>query len=579
MHIQKIEISNVLGLARADLTLSTPVTVITGNNEAGKSTLADAISMAILGTPRRVKLKKELGQLLHDGAKKGRVTIVGGGEALGEYRLPGGEHVVADDIKGKAFLEFVLDPAAFARQTEQERRSTLFALTSCKMSPDVVEKKLIERGAATDLAAEVKPLLRSGFPSACKQAKDNATAAKGAWRATTGQNWGAVAAEGWALEVPTGPAITEEQIIKAKAELHKTANDIENGLSFVGKLQGQLQAFASYDQRTNDLTEAAGLLDRAQTKLSVDQKDLAKWEDKLATGKADLAAAQAGSTGCDCPSCGTTLKIVGNVLELFTGAAADPAKAKTISVEVTTAYDTVTMLRRTVGNDQQAVAIAEQATKDLAAHLEAKPEAASQQKIDDCHTKITELRLQRDKQQAKVDALTERQNLLSGQQKTNEDAAKYHAEVKDWQLIADALAPDGIPGEILATAMTPVNDSLALLAGMAKWKAVQVSTDMDITIDGRAYGLCSESSKWRADTLIALAIAQISGLRLVVLDRFDVLDLPGRAQLVGMLVQLSKVGAMDTMIMCGTMKALPKGLPPEVTAVWCDRGIAETDPQ
>lgn len=579
MHIQKIEIANVLGLARADLTLATPVTVITGSNEAGKSTLADAISMAILGSPRRVKLKKELNQLLHDGAKKGRITIIGGGEALGEYRLPGGEHMVADDIKGKAFLEFVLDPSAFARQSEQDRRQTLFALTGCKMSPDVVEKKLLERGAAADLAAEVKPLLRSGFPSACKQAKDNATAAKGSWRATTGENWGSEKAEGWTLEVPAGPVITEEKIIQAKAELHKTNNDIENGLAFVGKLEGQMQAFAGYDQRTAELTEAAGLLDRAQTKLAVDQAELAKWEAKLATGKADLAAAQAGATGCECPSCGTTLKIVGQGLELFAGAAADPAKAKELAALVTTANETVTMLRRTVANDQQAVAVAERANKDLAAHMEAKPEGASQKKIDECHAKLTELRLQRDKQSAKVEALTERQTLLSGQQKTNEDAAKYHAEVKDWLLIADALAPDGIPGEILATALTPVNDSLALLAGMAKWKTVQISTEMDITIDGRAYGLCSESSKWRADTLIALSIAQISGLRMVVLDRFDVLDLPGRAQLVGMLVQLSKVGAMDTMIMCGTMKALPKGMPPEVTSIWCENGIAETDPE
>ena len=56
MHIQKIEVSNVLGLSRADIVCSQPVMIIAGNNEAGKSTIADAVSMAILGTPRRVKL-------------------------------------------------------------------------------------------------------------------------------------------------------------------------------------------------------------------------------------------------------------------------------------------------------------------------------------------------------------------------------------------------------------------------------------------------------------------------------------------------------------------------------------------
>lgn len=576
MHIQKIEIANVLGLARADLNLHTPVTVITGNNEAGKSTIADAISMAILGTPRRVKLKKELGQLLHGTAKKGRITIVGGGEALGEYRLPGGEHVTADDIKGKAFLEYVLDPPAFARLTDQDRRAMLFALNGCKMSPDVVEKKLLERGALASMAAEVKPLLRSGFPSACKEAKERVHQAKGSWRATTGENYGSDKAEGWEVELPDGPAVTDEQIIKAKADLHKTNHDIENGLAFVGKLQGQLQAYAGYDTRTAELTEAAGLLDRATTKLVTDQKDLAKWEGKQAAAKEALAAAQTGATGCDCPNCGTTLKIVGNALELFSGTAADPAKAKAAAVELTTASETVAMLRRTIGNDQQAVAVAEQAAKDLAAHLETAPAKASQGKIDECNARLQELRQERDKQQAKATALAERQSALSSCAATNATAAEYHEEVKAWLLIAKALAPDGIPGEILKTALAPVNDALAILARLARWKAVTISEDMDIAIDGRAYGLCSESSKWRTDALLALAIAQISGLRMVVLDRFDVLDLPGRAQLVGMLVELANLKAMDTMIICGTMKALPKGLPAEVTAVWIENGIAET---
>lgn len=118
-----------------------------------------------------------------------------------------------------------------------------------------------------------------------------------------------------------------------------------------------------------------------------------------------------------------------------------------------------------------------------------------------------------------------------------------------------------------------------MLAGLAKWKPVQILDDMSVNVGGRAYGLVSESAKWRADTLLALAIAQISQLRFVVLDRFDVLDLPGRGQLLGLLVELARMKAMDTMIMCGTMKAIPKGLPAQVRAVWVANGIAETDPQ
>ena len=124
MQIQQVVISNVLGLARADIVCTAPVVIVAGNNEAGKSTLSDAISMAILGTPRRVKLKKELGQLLHDSAEKGRVTLMAGGDVMGDFKLPGGAHICELEARHKAFVEFVLDPALFARQDEKDRRTS-----------------------------------------------------------------------------------------------------------------------------------------------------------------------------------------------------------------------------------------------------------------------------------------------------------------------------------------------------------------------------------------------------------------------------------------------------------------------
>src|SRR6185503_12228112 len=103
---------------------------------------------------------------------------------------------------------------------------------------------------------------------------------------------------------------------------------------------------------------------------------------------------------------------------------------------------------------------------------------------------------------------------------------------------------------------------------MSGWKRVVIGKDMEITCAGRLYGLISESEKWRADTLIALAIAQISELRIVVIDRFDVLDNDSRQQLLGMLIKLAKADAMDNMIMAGTMKELPAKLPDCVHGVW-----------
>jgi hypothetical protein len=107
----------------------------------------------------------------------------------------------------------------------------------------------------------------------------------------------------------------------------------------------------------------------------------------------------------------------------------------------------------------------------------------------------------------------------------------------------------------------------------AGWARVQISRDMDITADGRAYGLLSESEQWRTDTLLALMIAQLSGLKLVVLDRFDVLDLVGRSQLLDLLCDLAEDGALESAVVCGTMK---KAMPSDelIGSFWIENGSA-----
>ena len=50
----------------------------------------------------------------------------------------------------------------------------------------------------------------------------------------------------------------------------------------------------------------------------------------------------------------------------------------------------------------------------------------------------------------------------------------------------------------------------------------------NVTIDGRAAALGSESERWRAQTAIQLTAAAIAGSKAVVLDRGDILDREGR---------------------------------------------------
>lgn len=578
MKIPKIELSNILALHRADIEITTPILMVIGSNEAGKSSLRDAISMALLGDPVRVKLKKNFGQLLHDDAKKGRVTLISGDEVFAEYKLPGGEHA-APTIKGSEFLQYVISPALTASLAEKDLRTMLFGLTKCKASPEVTAGLLLKRGARPELVEEVKPLLRGGFVATAKDCAERATQAKGAFRALTGDNWGSIQSAGWEFTVPDAPDmpdVSPEAIDAVIANHQKVLGDIETGVGFIAGLQGKIEQANTFYTRRDELAQAFSLLERAKTKLETDQATLEELEATLAKSQDKLKEMQAGVVPVACPCCQELLRITGQTLAKFEGQKADTKATSDLALDVTKSKAAVDMLKRTISNDIAAVTTAENAGKDLEALKKAGCPEVKDGALEKAQAKLTECRLLADKLRAKVEAMKQRQEAIDGAEATTAKARQHHEDVLAWLLIAEALAPDGIPSEILATALKPVNDSLAILSRLSGWKKVQISKDMEITADGRIYGLMSESAKWRIDTLLALMIAQISELRFVVLDRFDVLDQNGRSQLFNMLLDLAELGSLDQAIILGTLKAPLTGMPAEVGQVWVENGEARS---
>lgn len=90
---------------------------------------------------------------------------------------------------------------------------------------------------------------------------------------------------------------------------------------------------------------------------------------------------------------------------------------------------------------------------------------------------------------------------------------------------------------------------------------------------GRLYGQLSESEKWRTDTLLAIAIARLSGIRLVLLDRFDVLQPTARPQALKLLLALTRSRDLDSAVMAGTMKEPLANVPPGIQQVWIQGGV------
>lgn len=573
MHLEHIFVENFQGLRSASLDLATPITLVAGFNGAGKSSLREAIGFA-LGGSGRVQHKKDYGKLVTEGEKKAQIIVSHDG-AASSFSLPKGT-AERHSVPGDDYLPFVLTPGAFAALDEKARRALLFKLTKSSAKPDVVVGMLAKRKANPDKVEKIKPLLLSGFGAAQEQAKAYAAESRGAWKAITGEQYGSEKAEGWVFEAPdsVSNADEREEVFKKHA---KVQQDIDNGNRFIGEQDAKRQAAQGLGQRKAELEEAAGLYDRAVAKRTTTEQDLTKLEQQLPELQAQLKDQQAGSGGCECPACGVGLKIIGSKLELYQGLKQDTAATSTLALDITNMQRSVEMLRRTLQNDMAAVAKAEAARNELAQLEGQQAEAFDQDRYDRSIETLNALRKQEGELRAQYNALCEAADEAKNAEANTQKAAGYHLDVLEWVLIEKALAPDGIPGEILAGALQPFNASLTRTSKLTGWPVVQVSTEMDITAGGRLYQLLSESEQWRCDTLLALAIALHSGLKLVMLDRFDVLDLPARGQLLGMLVSLAKAGEIESAIVLGTLKAKPAKLPPEISAVWIEGGVAIGD--
>ncbi|HCG0890519.1 TPA: AAA family ATPase [Pseudomonas aeruginosa] len=570
MRITKLEITNFQGLRHAALDVSAPVLLVAGHNGAGKSSLLDGVAMAFNGQPRRVSLKKEIDKLITEGAKKGEARVEwldesGEVQACG-VALPSGK---GSPLADSPFLPFVLDASRFAALDAKDRRRVLFDLTGASASPAEVGKRLEAKGLDLALFEKVKPLLRSGFPAAVEQAKAYASEARGAWKMITGENYGSEKAVDWAPEL-LATVVTEDQVAEAGKTLQLLEDDLAEAQQALGASKQARQAADGRAQRIAKLRELVDLEPRRRNKLTTDEQNQDEWSEKV-------MAAELASSGSvqhqplTCPHCQGAVDLQAGTLVVHQPPEqiADAEAARRLPEY----REYLASAQRAVANSQRDLDECLAAAEQIKALEAESVEAPSAEAIANGEQAINELRQARDASRAKLVALQEALEAATQREASIAEARAAHQDVVAWTGMADALSPTGIPAEILADAIGPVNEMLQRLSGTAGWSPVQISADIDVTFGGRLYGLLSESERWRCDATIALAIATISGLRLALLDRFDVLDIPARTQQAMKLFQSLAVGGeIDTLIVAGTLKEPMAKTPEWLQAVWIESG-------
>lgn len=573
MRVSAITAKNFIGARDVDLKLSRPVLLICGKNHSGKSSIAQAVRMALTGEPSRVVLKKEYKQLVSDDAEVGYAVVEhdGGQSAI---TIPNGAHEQTGSRRPSELLPFVLDAQRFASLDANERRKLLFALTGISIGGPEVVSRMLERGCDPAKVDIIAPHLRAGSDAAHKEAQAKARDAKAAWRAVTGETYGGVKAAIWRANAPA-PA-GANKLPETRDALSRLDQQIEANAGKLGDMTGRAKRAAEQAGRLAELRSKAAGYARIAYKINRDEADLKQWKAKLEeVGKSSGQRLPEEPT-YTCPSCSAVLRhshANGALVEYTPPPPVDREAADKL-LEYQKAAE---LMRRCVENGKRDLAAADAAAKALAEIEDTGlAEGPNTGEMDTLKAATDELKHQRAELQKSIRELEDAERASQQADKRTADAAKHHCDVQQWETIAAALAPDGIPGQMLGEALGPVNGRLVDSAFSTGWMNVAITSDMDITADGRAYALLSESERWRVDAMIAETIANLSGEKLLVLDRVDVLDIGGREDLLFWLDDMTSSGQIETALLFATLKALPANLPDNIEAVWIENGRATT---
>lgn len=569
MRIESMRVNNFIGVRSLETTFRAPVVLFAGRNAAGKSSLQAAIRMALLGVPERVVLKKDYDKLVTEGATGGEISIkVHVGEGLDAESTV--VHVALPDgtptpfTKRPRFLEYCLQAERFSHITEDERRQVLFALTKLNLSAEGIVKRLIgEKRCDEYLVGEVAPALKGGFAAGHKDACDRARDAKSAWRGATGETWGKDKGATW------GPAGVAAFGDIDREVLQRVQRDISTATSAEREAQDHLagleaRAKAATPNLGGDPEKAARVphITAAITDATV---ECGQREQELARLQAVLET----PTGLACPHCGGLVVQDGFELKAFEGH--DSAARASAKKELPAAKSALDAARAHLAKLRREEGEARDHAAKVAAAKAVKEKAPTPHEIDEAREKVAlatdELRSLREEETR----LLEVQRAASAASSAAARAQVLHMQAIGYLGIAEALSPSGIPGEMLATALKPFNDKLREAAVMTGWRQVAIGGDMAITAEGRPYALLSESERWRTDAMLAYAIAA-HGPGFLMLDRMDVLDIPGRGQALMWLTELVRQHRLEGAIVCATLKAAPGALPEGVEGYWLEGG-------
>ena len=600
MRLHSLDLTNFGPHRHLSLPLA-PLTVITGGNGTGKSSIAEALRLALTGDwlLRGLTRKQDRAALLSDGAEAGSITVEGDAFRAAVNIKTG---KVERTPGPTAYLEQCCDPRLIVDQPTADLRAMLLDLLEVDINRVGMQAELIARGHDPD---------RVGAWVCGQDCDDAAAQSRGAWKSITGETYGSVKAETWRTDAPTVEPGTLESVAAEIAELMAQSDALREAAAKGEALREARARFALLQAKAEDpqMLNAAARVERLRADLEAAESEpppvnapdrvkiaqaaaaeLEAAQHAVRAAASEKLSAEAAPRITPCPHCSGPLTTT--TAGMIVPAGAEPARdhariaravrehaiaqgnlraaerrlddviradAATREAEALAQRDRIASLRAELRITESAAAELPAARAALAALGSALSDApCADDAVERAAEIATALRAAQDRQRQ----MQEAERAAAAAIDRTARAAAAHADAQAWVALGDAV--EALPNEMLAAGLAPLNALLRELAGHARPDLFvtprglplvpQVSPDMVIRCGHRPYHAFSDSERWRIDALLGAAVASLSGHRLLVLDEADLLQPSLRPALLGWLDALVTAGHIETVLVMATTR-------------------------
>lgn len=527
-----IKIHSFIGVKSASFTLD-KITLIAGDNEAGKSSINRAVASALTGQAIPVAgiLKNMAGMLVHRGVAKGGVTIT---TPTGTANVEWPRASLKTTGEPPKASEYACGLTHLAELTPKERASILVDLLQASPTIDDLSAALKPQGVPIEAVQNIWDMIvKNNWDSAHAHAKDTGARLKGQWEATTGLRYGSKVAQSFTPQEwePDLDGASEELLASKVTDCRDA---LEGMIAIVAVDESKRELMAQADQlsdRVDNLNKALQEESRSLQEYQAHQSSLINLSDTQAS--------------TPCPHCQGALRVVGGRVEV-------PREVTQADKDAwDEAVNKVHLQKQVVAEIRQNLA---QANEQLRLAKEVPAEGnATQQEVEHARNELKDAE----------------RRLHVWQVKTKAD--RINNSIQNNIAIVQALDMTGVRQAKLADCLNGFMTVLASITTQAGWETISIDSDMAIMYGDTPYVLLSKSAQWRVNVAIQVAISKYDNSCAVLIDGADILGKAGRNGLFKMLRGLT-VPTLLNMTMAD-MDSMPK-LPENIgSSHWIEKGV------